>query len=130
MNKFIEKKNHRQFIIKFLTEGAIELGLTALVSMSFLSREDFQSPAEFFSTSLAMLTLLALAIAPGYTVLKAKEYKTNYFNAKIRGRFSQIFEDKNRRNIYALNYNTFFFIRRYAVMIVIITVVGTHLAWI
>ena len=74
MNKFIQVKNHRQFLIKFLTEGAIELGLTALVSMYFLSKEDFQTPALFLSTVLAVVTLASLAMSPVYTALKAKEY--------------------------------------------------------
>ena len=43
INNFIAKKKYKSIVIKFLMEGSLELGLTALVCVVKLSKEDFET---------------------------------------------------------------------------------------
>ena len=68
LNKFIQKKKFKSTIIKFLQEGCLELGLTALVCIVSMNRAiSFGTIQDSFSTLLAVGTLIAILIAPLFT---------------------------------------------------------------
>ena len=62
-------------MVKFLFGGAVEIGITALVTVKFFANTDFLKPQEVFQYSLAVATLIALVTAPIYTFVSAKAYK-------------------------------------------------------
>ena len=63
-------------------------------------------------------------IAPFYTFVSAKAYKEGIMdeetNDEVSKKYKGLFDSLRFRSIFALNYHTLFFIRRYSVMTVII----------
>lgn len=52
------------FIVRFILEGCIDIGLSALISVFSMSEESFSSSSETFSSILSFLFVLLLFLAP------------------------------------------------------------------
>ena len=101
-----------------MLEGCIELGLNGSVSIIMINRDRLSNFSEFFSTLLAIFFCISLAIAPfytlfaGYKLYKAKKDR----NSKVIDQLLPIFEGKDLKKALAIQYSTFFFVRRYILM--------------
>ena len=91
-NKFIKGLtsdiNYRNIVVKFLFGGAVEIGITALVTVKFSTKTDFYKPQEVFQYSLAVATLIALVFAPAYTFASAKAYRDGILNEESHEKVS------------------------------------------
>ena len=108
-------------ISRFMLEGAVEIGLSAIISLLMLQKECFDSNWEIVSFLFAIVSLVTLVICPFYYAKLIKRYLEE---AKIAGDPAE--SDLHglfgafRLNRVALWYPNIFFLRRY-LMILILT---------
>ena len=88
IKEFIRPKNYKNIVVKFLFGGAVEIGITALVTVKFSTKTDFYKPQEVFQYSLAVATLIALVFAPVYTFASAKAYRDGILNEESHEKVS------------------------------------------
>lgn len=62
------------FLTRFLLEGCIEIGLSAIITVLMLEKENFDDFWEAVSTIFAFVSLLALALAPIYFHRITRQY--------------------------------------------------------
>jgi hypothetical protein len=67
-----KKTNFRMAIVRFLIEGCIELGLSALICVTRMQKVNFDDTWEGVSTSLSLLLGLVLVLAPFYLLYARK----------------------------------------------------------
>lgn len=68
-DNFLTKRLKREtdnlvFIVRFLLEGCIDIGLSALIAVVSMNDKSFSSSSEAFSSILALLFILLLVLAP------------------------------------------------------------------
>ena len=64
VRKMKQDPNFKMVIVRFVIESCIELGLSSLICIVRIDKEDFAKPWEGISTSCAALALLVLILAP------------------------------------------------------------------
>ena len=122
VNKFLEEKNYTQAVLFFLVESCLEIGLTGLISLKIRSTEEnFGNFWNTVSTLLAIISVAGLIASPIYFMYASYKYHKYYDeDVTIREKYHPLFEEFYRKSIYAINYPTVFFLRRYALVIVLV----------
>lgn len=64
--KLLERTPYLQIISRFQLEGAIEIGLSAMISILMLKEESFESFWEVVSVCCSVLSLIGLVLSLGY----------------------------------------------------------------
>ena len=122
IKNFIQPKNFGVIVVVFMLEGCVELGLGASVSLLMLDSDRVSSFWECFSTGLAIFFCIILSIVPFYTMIagyrlyKAKKKRDRKTVRKLR----PIFNGKRLKNAIAIQHATFFFVRRYMMMFLLV----------
>ena len=62
-------------ITRFILEGVIEIGLSAMITIIMLSRESVKNPWEVVSTMIAFISLIGLIACPFILVKAISKYK-------------------------------------------------------
>ena len=107
---------YRLVVIRFLLEGCIEIGLSAMICVTRMSKDSFLKFSDSFSNVSAILTLAALAFAPFYMARKIKRFLIK--DDKARQRYIKFFEGL-KVDQPSLAYNVMFFCRRYFMILVL-----------
>ena len=68
------KTRFRMSMVRFLIEGCIELGLSALICVTKMTKDNFDDTWEGVSTSLSLLLCLVFVLAPVYLLYARKKY--------------------------------------------------------
>ena len=112
-------------ILRFLLEGCLEMGLSAMISIVMIEKESYGDYWEIFSLATAFITLFILAITPCYLKRISKEY-SNQVTSGIDKKNSEHFElfEPYRTNSESLMYPVFFLMRRYQMILVLIVFPG------
>lgn len=67
--RYIRRKtDYVLFIMRFLLEGCIEIGLSSMITVIMIDKDNFSSAWETVSTTFAFLSLLLLVLAPLYFI--------------------------------------------------------------
>ena len=75
LTRYLEKRTqYLVFITRFLLEGCIEIGLSAMITVLMMDSEYFKNGWEAVSTIFACLSLLALILAPIFLFRITKKY--------------------------------------------------------
>ena len=122
INKFSEKDQYGQKMMRFLLESCLEVGLTSLISLKIRSvDENFGTFWNTISWFLAGSSLVGLIISPFYVFYASYKYHKFYdTDADIRELYHPMFDNYYRRSLYAVTYQTLFFLRRYVMVFVLI----------
>lgn len=106
---------------RFMLEGCVEIGLSAMISMLLTERETFQNGWEVVSWLLSIVALVVMILAPILTWRLSQEYLKHLQEGnEEKNETDELFEGY-RANKAALIYPFVFFLRRY-LMILILTV--------
>ena len=77
--KFIHKEIKYSLIItRFLLEGCLEIGLSAIICVKMIESKNFDSFWESLSTISAFISLILLAIVPFYFIRITKSYRRDF----------------------------------------------------
>ena len=112
LESFNKAKAHKVTMLNFLFGACFELNITACISTAKLEIEDFRSFWEAVSMLLALVTLGILAVTPWIVFQASKRY---YANPAGQDPNEKLFLDKREESLSALNYQSFYLIRRYLV---------------
>ena len=102
--------------VVFILAGSFELALHALISLVKMSAVNFSSFWQITSTFLSGFTVVCLIVCPLYVWSHAgilSRTETEDLTDDIRRRYGEIFAGLKKRSNWALNYQTFFLLRRY-----------------
>ena len=122
LTKLMKKKVKYTIIItRFLLEGCLEMGISAIITIKMMSKENFDYAWEAASTVSAFIVLLALAIAPLYLgyIIAIHVKMIKHGKKSKHADFFENLRDKPSSLIYQVT----FFQRRYC-MIFIITLLS------
>ena len=64
--KLLQRTSYLIIVSRFQLEGAIEIGLSAIISILMLQKESFESIWEVISICFAVLSLICLILTLGY----------------------------------------------------------------
>ena len=105
--------------VVFMLAGSFELALHALISLVKITAVNFSTFWQITSTILSGLTLVGLIVCPLYVWSHARilsRIETEDLTDDIRRRYGEIFAGLKKRSNWALNYQTFFLLRRYVLV--------------
>ena len=109
---FNKSKQHKITVLNFLFGACFELNITACISIAKMETEDFKSFWEAVSMLLALFTLTVLAATPFFVFRASKRYNENLDDEDP---YKKLFQDKNEKNLMALNYQSFYLVRRFII---------------
>mmetsp|Transcript_18451 Transcript_18451/g.24776 ORF Transcript_18451/g.24776 Transcript_18451/m.24776 type:complete len:266 (+) Transcript_18451:577-1374(+) len=118
---FPEESHALSTFITFLLESCFDIGLSSAVTIKFMSNERFSTAAETMSSVLAYWFAFALLVAPSYLIITGCRLYGAVLDEDKAGiaRYSELFENKRMRSIYAILHSTVFFSRRYIIIFLI-----------
>ena len=105
---------------RFLLEGCIEIGLSAMICALMIQKENFYNFWELISTVLAFVSLFCLAIAPFLFFKITKKYlETVEQNGDPNSSpYVKLFNNYHA-NQRSLRYPSIFFLRRYLMLLML-----------
>ena len=113
LEKFNKNKAYNVIALTFLFSACFELNISACISVAKVDRGDFSSFWQIVAILMAFMTLAALALAPFFVYTASKRYNLSPEDKEYKQLYKGFFENK-KDNIFAMNYQNFFLIRRYA----------------
>lgn len=109
------------FIVRFLLEGCIDIGLSALIAVVSINDKSFSNPSEAFSSVLAFLFILLLVLAPFVYRWLTVQHRKTFIRTGLASdsKYFALFENY-REDHMSLRYGVYFFLRRYIIIILLI----------
>ena len=115
-----QESNFKLVIVRFFFEGCVELGLSTLICITKISKDNFKAPWESLSTAIALLLTLLLLLFPFYLV-RARRILLVETEAGVENSwFAHLFPDLKKKKKELL-FSLFYFARRYLMVISICT---------
>ena len=135
---------YRVIIVRFLLEGIIELGLTAMISI-IVFLDSFTSPkhekpttgsrllliadrwtsGEVVSNTLAIMSMIGILASPFYLYNQSKKLFKNKGNEYLEREYGKLFEGLSRESFHQLSYGLVFILRR-CLMVGVLTLLPTQ----
>ena len=118
--KLIKKPPYLIVISRFLLEGAIEIGLSAMITILMLEKDSFQNPWEVVSIIFAILSIIGLILSPIYFARVINKYLDDAESADDpkESEHYNLFENYRVKK-QALWYPIVFWLRRYSLILVL-----------
>lgn len=112
----------RVYLVRFLIEGCIELGLVALIALRMVNADRFTYFQDAFSIILAGVTIICLAYAPFYLLYVGRRLLDKPFVLTEREKksYESLFSDYNLKERRAIRFSAIFFFRRFFMLFVIV----------
>ena len=136
-----DKMIYKVIIIRFLLEGCIELGLSAMITVIILVKSIGESKPlqpdgrrslsqgrwtnfEIMSNTCAVLTLIGLLVSLWWLNRAARKYFTRR-DERTEKKYGKLFADLSRDSLPQLNYSLVFLLRRF-MMVLVLTLLPTE----
>ena len=112
----------RIYVVRFLIESCIELGLVALIAIVMVNEDRFNYFQDAFAIILAFVTVICLAIAPFYLfhVGRVLVDRPLVLTEREKTSYEKLFSDYNLKDRRAIRFSAMFFFRRFFMLFVII----------
>ena len=112
----------RVYVVRFLIEGCIELGLVALIALRMVNADRFTYFQDAFSIILAGVTIICLVYAPFYLLYVGRRLLDKPFVLTEREKksYELLFSDYNLKERRAIRFSAIFFFRRFFMLFVIV----------
>lgn len=129
--KIREKIDILVVFVRFVLEGCIELGISAMISVTMCEEEIFENGWEIFSFGLACICIMALLAAPFFLNRLINRHLKEIEESPTKDRqlaaeesqYYSLFE-YFKPNKLALRYSIIFFTRRYVIILVLTVMPG------
>ena len=116
LNRIRKKIDYSIIISRFLLEGCLEIGISAIICTLMVEKENFDYVWEAISTVSAFLSILCLVIVPFYFVFITRRYLNELKSQPgAKSEYTNLFSDYKIQK-WSLLYRSFFFLRRYCLL--------------
>lgn len=120
VTKRLRKGARSQLILlRFLTEGAIELGLASMITAVQMSEQNFEDFWEGFSTCFAYFIMLFGILVPLALTLLRSRLKRDMINEVEKSNYKDLYDGLRAKDTMALLYSVLFFFRRILALVLI-----------